>query len=78
MSDHARPCPGCGADLDGGSMMKSEGGPLADDVVRGCYSPPYRWGREIMLVDRDRDRVTAWECPDCGGQFGLDVLPAKR
>lgn len=51
------PCPKCGASMDGGPIP---------EAIREHYSPPYRWSRRIAIVCRDRDRVIAHRCPDCG------------
>ena len=52
-------CAACGADWDDG--------PIPEDM-RQHYAPPHRWTRRIALVDRGRDKVMAWKCPDCGNQ----------
>jgi hypothetical protein len=43
-------CPSCHASLIG-------------EEVQG--SPGAYYQRPIAIIDRDRDRIIAWECPDC-------------
>ena len=59
-ASYFRPCPHCGANLDGGPIPEKD---------REWYSPPYRWAREIGIYDMSRDRTIAWKCPDCGGEW---------
>jgi len=53
-------CYNCGVSFIGESI------PLKD---RKYYGPPYYYRREIGLYDRDKDRVIAYKCPDCGYQW---------
>jgi uncharacterized C2H2 Zn-finger protein len=34
--------------------------------------------RRIAIVDRDRDRVIAFRCPDCGAIHELDMKHQRR
>lgn len=86
----ARECPSCKASWDGGSILETflkqrdqakPGGfryGWTDEEVekdmKECYSPPYRWGREIgieLAYDHPLhyDGVSYWECPDCKTTF---------
>ena len=49
------PCPNCGTNLDNG--------PIPVEIAARYYSAPYRWQREIGIVEHDR--VVRWKCPDC-------------
>jgi len=49
-------CPHCFAELAGDPIPEN---------MRSAYSPPYYWSRCIAVVDREKDRQTAWKCPDC-------------
>lgn len=60
-------CPACGSDLDGG--------PIPEEI-RACYSPPYRWRREIGLSDGDS--IYAWRCPDCRHEWLRGPEYARR
>lgn len=31
-----------------------------------------RWGR-VVGIERDRDRIEEWACPDCGGMWSRDT-----
>lgn len=53
-------CPHCDADLNGDEIPEN---------IREHYRPPYRWRREVAIYCRERDRVTAYECPDCKKQW---------
>lgn len=55
---HPERCPRCDADLDGGEIPEN---------IREHYSPPYRFGRVIAIVEDDR--FSRWKCPDCGNQW---------
>ncbi len=77
-------CPECGNDLDGGSILETfvqqrEDGTkmwqgMSDDEIESymkkCYSPPYRWGREIAIYSWEEDRTIQWKCPDCEQTWG--------
>lgn len=85
-----RECPKCNASWDGGSILevflkqRDEAKPggyrygQTDEEVekhmKECYSPPYRWGREIGIElswnhPKHYDGVSYWECPDCKTTF---------
>ena len=49
-------CPMCEVTFVG-EPMPEEG--------REYYSPPYNWVRVIGVYDRNADRTTHWQCPDC-------------
>jgi hypothetical protein len=51
-------CPKCEADLDGGEIPEKD---------RQFYSPPYRFGRVIAVIEDDR--FSRWKCPDCQHQW---------
>ncbi len=68
-----RPCPSCGTELNGGLIwetFKNQGNSdtEADRMAKmyGATRTDGYWGREIGIYDRERDRTTAWRCPDCG------------
>jgi rubrerythrin len=49
-------CPKCGVSL--------EGEPIPERYL-SMYGGKTRFSRAIGLYDRDRDRTTHWQCPDC-------------
>lgn len=72
-------CPHCNADLDGDLVINY---PLSQGKTMGEaleYAKSYegwkkhrafnRWGRAIALYDIDKDRTTAYRCPDCQGTW---------
>lgn len=72
-------CPHCNADLDGDLVINyplSQGRTM-DEAFE--YAKSYegwdqykvlnRWGRAIALYDIDKDRTTAYRCPDCQGTW---------
>jgi hypothetical protein len=65
-------CPNCNADLDGDSIWEHffketgderEATKIAD--MYGATREKGKFGRQIGLYDRDKDRTVAWKCPDC-------------
>lgn len=72
MADHGY-CPGCKADMDGGSiwqtMLEQSGGDEAEAdrkaEMYGADRTSGRWGRKIGLYDMRRDATMAYQCPDC-------------
>ena len=58
----SRFCPLCGAD--------HRGGPIPEDIADN-YSSKH-WSRRVAITDPDRDRVTQYRCPDCGGTWDRD------
>jgi len=68
-------CPHCNADLDGDLVINfpMRQGMSMDEAL--AYASMYegwsehgeanRWSRAIALYDRDKDRTTAYRCPDC-------------
>lgn len=88
LKEGQRTCPKCNSNWDGGSILETfikqrdlaysvwEG--MTDEEIetemKECYSPPYRWGREIGVElswdDPDHyDGVSRWLCPDCNTTF---------
>lgn len=76
-------CPSCNSSFDGGSILETfikqrdEAKPggfrygWTDEEVekdmKECYSPPYKWRREIGIeIQGHYDGVSYWKCPDCG------------
>jgi hypothetical protein len=69
-------CPHCDADLDGDLVINyplTQGKTVEEAIEYASYYAGWgehkennRWGRAIALYDRDRDRTTAYRCPDCG------------
>lgn len=49
-------CPHCSAQL--------QGDPIPEDQQH--WFGATHFSRKIGLTDRERDRTTAWRCPDCG------------
>jgi hypothetical protein len=85
-----RLCKKCGSNWDGGSVLEEffkqrdnakEGeyrfgwtDQQVEDSMKECYSPPYRWGREIGIqlpFDHPNyyDGISYWQCPDCKTTF---------
>jgi hypothetical protein len=78
-----RNCPKCNSDWDDGSIvdtfkkMRDEGSKYwqktdeeIEEEVKQCYSPPYRWGREIGIeIQGDYDGISYLRCPDCKTTF---------
>lgn len=81
-------CPKCNSDWDGGSILetfkkqrddgsefwKGKSDKEIEEEMIACYSPPYRWGREIGVeLPYDHpdhfDGISYWKCPDCGTMF---------
>ena len=69
-------CPSCKSDLEGGlifdTFMEKYGDrkkalEIADDY--GATETTGRWGRQIGISCRDRDRIVEWLCPDCGHRW---------
>lgn len=66
-------CPSCGVSLTGGLIWQTliEQGRSeaeADAVARDFYGATRttgRWGRQIAIYSRERDRTVAHRCPDC-------------
>lgn len=65
-------CPNCKVDLDGGSIWQTffeqyYDEARADEAARmyGATRTSGKWGRKLALYDRDKDRTTHWQCPDC-------------
>ena len=70
-SEHGN-CPNCKADMNGALIWRTfiEKGYLpseADEAAAhyGATRTKGRWGLQIGLYDRGRDRTTAWQCPYC-------------
>lgn len=72
-------CPLCNANLDGDLVIdypKSKGKSHEKCIA---YAKVYagweehgeanRWGRQISLYDRDKDRTVGYKCPDCNGKW---------
>jgi hypothetical protein len=71
-----RCCPNCKADLDGDlifdtgmEMYGTEENAIEYASFYGATKTEGRWGREIAIYDRDKDRTTAYRCPDCGHEW---------
>ncbi len=83
-------CPKCNSNWDGGSILETflkqrdaaQPGEFrygwtdeqVENNMKECYSPPYRWGREIgveLSYDHPNyyDGVSYWQCPDCKTTF---------
>ena len=73
-------CPSCGSSLTGGNIWATGFGFAIDKGLEGHdaeaeadrYAEAYgatrdcgNWGRAIGIYDMNRDRTTAWLCPDC-------------
>lgn len=59
--DAPRSCPLCAVDYTGQPVAR----PLTGD-----HDPSsVELYRVIALIDRDRGRIAAWECPDCGHRW---------
>jgi len=65
-------CPNCNADLDGGSVwvhfFKETGSEAEADRIAEMYGSTRekgQWGRAVALYDREKDRTSAYQCPDC-------------
>jgi len=68
-------CPHCNANLDGDLVINyplSQDKTMEEAIEYASYYAGWdehkennRWGRAIALYDRDRDRTTAYRCPDC-------------
>lgn len=52
-------CPACDADL--------RGEPIAEES-RDFYGATH-YSRCIGIVSREKDRLVAWRCPDCGHRW---------
>lgn len=80
-------CPKCGVGWWGGNIidswkeMRKAGKAYVgvsdaelDERMKECYSPPYRWRREIgieyCLTKEDYDGISEYRCPDCNTRFG--------
>ena len=75
MSEHGY-CPNCNTDLDGGLifetfMAKYNDRAKALEVAEmyGATETNGQWGREIALYDINKDRTTAYRCPDCNHEW---------
>jgi len=72
-------CPHCNANLDGDLVINYplSQGKTMDEAI--AYAKNYagweqykvlnRWSRAIGLYDINRDRTTAYRCPDCDGTW---------
>ena len=77
MDDQHGRCPHCDADMNGGSIWahfldETGGDPEEADFIAAMYGATRekgRWGRQIGITPVGHDRVTDWQCPDCGGQW---------
>ena len=68
-------CPHCNADLDGDLVINyplSQGKSMGEAIEYAKYYTGWekhrvfnRWGRAIALYDFEKDRATAYRCPDC-------------
>lgn len=70
-------CPNCKANLEGGlifdtflEMYGDETKALEVAAMYGATKTEGRWGREIGIYDREKDRTVAWQCPECNHQWG--------
>jgi rubrerythrin len=52
-------CPKCKSDLTGEPIP---------DKDREAFGGTH-FERQIGIVDRDKDRVVKWKCPDCGHEW---------
>ena len=69
-------CPHCNTNLLGDLVIDyplSQGKTMEEAIAYASsyegwskYGEDNRWDRTIALYDRDKDRVTAYRCPDCG------------
>lgn len=66
-------CPNCKNDLDSGLIYETflakygnEKRALDIAAKYGATKTEGRWGRQIGIYDRDKDRTTHYKCPDCG------------
>lgn len=72
-------CPHCGVDLDGESVYKTFlilGAPPLKALERASFYEGWRehginnkWGRQISIFSREKDRAVEYICPDCNGKF---------
>ena len=92
MNTQTRTCPKCGSDWDGGSILETfikqrDEGTFWKDMsdqeieedMKQCYSPPYRWGREIGIElpfdhPEHYDGISYWQCPDCKATFDRGTM----
>lgn len=65
-------CPNCKMDFNGELIweyfLKEYGDEAKADEVAEMYGATRtegRWGKKVALYDMDRDRTTAWFCPQC-------------
>jgi hypothetical protein len=69
-------CPKCKADLEGGLIYETfseehgnEQAALDTAAACGATKAEGRWGRQIAIYDREKDRTVAFMCPDCGHEW---------
>ena len=68
-------CPKCKCDLNGGSIyehfLKDNTPEKALEIAEmyGATETVGRWGRQIGISSREKDRVVAWRCPDCDHEW---------
>lgn len=65
-------CPACGTDLNGDliwdTLAKRHSMDEADRFAAEYYGATRtqgRWGRQISIYSREKDRTVAYRCPDC-------------
>lgn len=70
-------CPNCNANLEGDLIFDTflekygdEQKALETAEMYGATRNEGRWGREIAIYDREKDRTVAYVCPDCDHQWG--------
>lgn len=60
-------CPACDSDLTGEPIPE-------ESLRRGFYGEwdgtPQFYSRQIGVYSWEEDRTVAWQCPDCGHQWG--------
>jgi hypothetical protein len=69
-------CPSCKSDLNGDLIYEtfiSQGmtpeKALETAKMYGANETTGRWGRQISIYCRDRDRTVEYLCPDCGHRW---------
>lgn len=70
-------CPSCGADLSGALIWQTlvDQGKTeaeADRIAANFYGATRttgRWGRQLAIYSRERDRTVAHRCPDCDHEW---------
>ena len=72
-------CPYCYVSLDGENILDSyiKGGYTKEDAERNAESfdgwdehgKNNKWNKKIGISCMEKDRVVAWKCPECNGEW---------